>query len=598
MHLRFVASAAAFALLSALPALAQTPSFQTTAYQNNLSGSSYGLNGHITADLNGDGLDDFISAVSPSFDAGCTGSFAVTLSKGDGTYAAPVCYDVPSGDAIAFAAADFNRTGNISLIVGTGQGVFYWFMNTGVGVLQYRGVAAGISSAPAGLIAADFNHDGNPDLATIIPGPTSTNVNDLVVFDGNGDGTFSTGPYLYFTLKQPQDIQLGDFDNDNNTDIAVHGYNGSLVLYGDGHSAFSKGTLVGGSPIAYRAVDLSSNGATDLIGTPLPTTSGRGPTTYFKHLDIQYGRTNRTFNEQYVYLKSCTPDYTPPSVADVNGDGINDIIVIEASDCQGNAPWSVNVLPGKGDGTYGPEQVIYQLGTVAFFETHVIRANRDTKPDLMFFQQSPIGPFQDLAQNTTTGNFPKCNPPLYGYDIEVCAPTATTGAASPVTFSFGASNNSLARDIEVWVDGNKIADQLKQAFSNYNFVDTTATLAAGQHHVDVYAKAWDSEVRSTSFDLTVGSNVCPKNGENINICSPILHSTLPSTVTAYARGTGDPSGITRMELWVDGAKRYSTYASDTLKTQVILTPGIHTFTYYEVMASGQILRRDVQASVE
>jgi hypothetical protein len=597
MHLRAVAFTAALALLCAHSVSSQTSSFQTTPYPNNLWASSYGLNGHITADLNLDGLDDFVSAVTPSFSAGCSGSFALTLSKGDGTYAAPVCYDIPRGNAIAFAAADFNRTGNISLVVANDQGDLYWFMNTGQGVLQYRNTMTA-PSVPAGLLAADFTSDGNPDLVFDIPAPDGGVMHSLYLLIGNGDGTFRQGPTTNFNGTRPGALQLGDFDNDNHPDVAVQEAYGTVALYGDGAGNFSQSALVGGSPIAYRAVDLSGNGATDLIGTPLATTNGRGPTTYFKHLDIQYGRTGRTFLEQYVYLKSCTPDFAPPSVADMNGDGINDIIVVEAADCTGAAPWTVNVMTGRGDGTYNPEQVIYTLSVVEFYETHVIRANRDTKPDLVWFQATPTGEYQDLALNTTAGKFPKCNPPQFGYGIEVCSPTSTTGASSPVSFSFGASNGNLARDVEVWVDGNKVADQLKQAFSNYNFADRTVALASGQHHVDVYAKTWDYDVQHTSFDLTVGSSVCPKMSEGINVCSPILHSTWPSTVTAYARGSGDPSGIARMELWVDGAKRYTAYATDTLKTQVTLTPGAHNFTFYEVLASGQVLKQTSDLTVQ
>ena len=596
MHLRAVAYTAALALLSAVSLSSQTPSLQTTSYPNNLWASSYGLNGHIAADLNGDGFDDFISAVTPSFSPGCSGSFAVTLSKGDGSYATPACYDVPSGNPIAFATGDFNNSGNISLVVATGQGDLYWFMNTGVGVLQYRNAMVA-PSAPAGLLAADFTSDGNPDLVFDIPG-ASGSVHTLYVLIGNGDGTFRNGPVTNFLGTRPGALQLGDFDNDNHADVAVQDANGVVVLYGDGIGDFAPSSVVGGSPIAYRAVDLSSNGATDLIGTPLATTSGRGPTTYFKHLDIEYGRTGHFFLKQYVYLKSCTPDFAPPSAADLNGDGINDIIVIEAADCTGAAPWTVNVMTGRGDGSYNPEQVLYTLSGAQFYETHVIRANPDTKPDLVFYQSTASGESQIVALNTTTGKFPGCNPPWFGNHIQVCSPTSTTGASSPVTFSFAASDKNQARDMELWVDGHKVADQLKQAFSTYNFLDQSVALAAGQHHVDVYAKAWDYQAMHTSFDLTVGSDVCPKPASGINVCSPINNSTLRAPVTAYARGSGDPTSIVRMELWVDGAKRYTVYGTDTLKTQVSVIPFPHTFTYYEVLASGQVLRQDVQIFVQ
>lgn len=598
MLFRVVATTAALALLSVAGASAQTPTFNVTPYPNNLWADSYGLNGHIKADLNGDGLEDFVSAVTPSFSAGCSGAFALTLSKGDGTYAAPVCYDIPSGNAIAFAAADFNGSGNIGLVVANDQGDLYWFMNTGQGVLQYRTTATA-PATPAGLIAMDVNHDGNADLVFDIAGPSTTNVNSLYVLFGYGDGSFRNGPVTNFTLQRPESLQLGDFDQDNKPDVMVQGAMGALVLYGDDQGNFTPSALVGGSPIAYNAVDISGNGATDLVGTPLATTSGRGPTTYFKHLDIQYGKTNRTFVEQYVYLKSCTPDFAPPSVADLNGDGINDIVVIEAADCTGAAPWTVNVMLGKGDGTYQPEQILYTLSTVHFYETHILRANRDTKPGIMFFQSTPAGDFQDLGLNTTVGNFPKCNPPAFGYGINICAPTSTTGANSPVTFSFGASNPTLGRDFEIWVDGTKVADQLKHAFSNYEFVDASVPLSAGTHKVDLYGKAWDATITPfQTFSLTVGSDECPKWATGIDACSPIRSSTVSSPVLVYARGMGDPSTIVRMEVWVDGVKKYSTFGTDVLKTQLTLAPGVHNFVFYQVNTNGQIDEQTTQTTVQ
>jgi hypothetical protein len=53
-----------------------------------------------------------------------------------------------------------------------------------------------------------------------------------------------------------------------------------------------------------------------------------------------------------------------------------------------------------------------------------------------------------------------------------------------------------------------------------------------------------------------------------------------------------------MEVWVDGVKKYSTYGSDTLKTNISLAAGTHTFTYYIVNTAGQKWEQTVVATVQ
>jgi hypothetical protein len=50
--------------------------------------------------------------------------------------------------------------------------------------------------------------------------------------------------------------------------------------------------------------------------------------------------------------------------------------------------------------------------------------------------------------------------------------------------------------------------------------------------------------------------------------------TSPVTAWSAANGSGP---ITRMEVWVGGVKKYSTFGSNTLKTQLTLAPGWHQF---------------------
>jgi hypothetical protein len=105
--------------------------------------------------------------------------------------------------------------------------------------------------------------------------------------------------------------------------------------------------------------------------------------------------------------------------------------------------------------------------------------------------------------------------------------------------------------------------------------------------VDIYSIGWDYSVLMYRLPLTVGSSTCaPPTYQGIVVCSPLYDGTVSSPVTAWAAGNGAGSGITRMEVWVDGVKEYSTFGSNTLKTQITLAPGYHEFDYYLVLTSG------------
>jgi hypothetical protein len=57
----------------------QGHTFTTIYSNNNLWSQSGGTNGHVQADLNGDGREDSISQIDGYFNGGCTGSFAIAL---------------------------------------------------------------------------------------------------------------------------------------------------------------------------------------------------------------------------------------------------------------------------------------------------------------------------------------------------------------------------------------------------------------------------------------------------------------------------------------------------------------------------------------
>src|SRR5262245_3250575 len=73
------------------------------------------------------------------------------------------------------------------------------------------------AAVPADFIAvADFNGDGQPDIA--VPNPGSGNVSVLL---NNGDDTFKPARNFDVGMASPTSIEVADFNNDGTQDLAV-----------------------------------------------------------------------------------------------------------------------------------------------------------------------------------------------------------------------------------------------------------------------------------------------------------------------------------------------------------------------------------------
>jgi hypothetical protein len=240
----------------------------------------------------------------------------------------------------------------------------------------------------------------------------------------------------------------------------------------------------------------------------------------------------------------------------------------------------------------------------------VRRVNRDSKPDVeligeVFSSQGPSTERDILFTDTTPGNFPKCSPPDRALGFNLCSPTRTVSPSNSVRFSIGAGNQTPGRKVEIWIDGKKMAENLK-GFSHYSFLDTTLTLAPGTHRVGIFTAGWDNLLQEYmwtggpgfTFPLTVGSNKCPPLGEGITVCSPLNDTTLASPVRAWAVGQLSRTTIVRMEVWVDRTKQFTTTGSSTLDTKLALASGLHQFTYYLIGADGTKLSATVKATVK
>lgn len=112
----------------------------------------------------------------------------------------------------------------ISLLFGNGDGTFQAHIDYSVGPAN-----------PSALTTADFNGDGNLDLAAV--GYSSS----VFLLLGDGFGNFAE-PISFPATVTAESVTSGDFNADGNLDLAVSGESGVAVLLGDGKGSFGAET--------------------------------------------------------------------------------------------------------------------------------------------------------------------------------------------------------------------------------------------------------------------------------------------------------------------------------------------------------------------
>ncbi|MEA2031279.1 MAG: FG-GAP-like repeat-containing protein [candidate division Zixibacteria bacterium] len=217
----------------------------------------------FSADFNGDGYNDLATANDSS------DNVSILLGNGDGTFQSAVNYAVGDGPESVFST-DFDGDGNndlatanfysnnVSILLGNGDGTFQSAVNYAVG------------DTPHSVFSVDFNGDGNNDLATANSGNLG-NPGDVSILLGNGDGTFQSA-VNYAVGYSPRSVFSADFNGDGDNDLATANSEdwenpGDVsILLGNGDGTFQSAVnyAVGRWPNSVFSADFDGDGDNDL----------------------------------------------------------------------------------------------------------------------------------------------------------------------------------------------------------------------------------------------------------------------------------------------------------------------------------------------
>ncbi len=404
---------------------------------------NFGSQGWVaTGDLNGDRkLDVLVSQTIQGV--------ASFLGNGDGTLQAPLFSQGPCAYG-QVALGDFNNDGKLDALAVDSGGDVCIMQGNGDGTFQPGTlISTGTTNQGQSPIIADFNRDGNLDIA-VAQGLGSTEISVLL---GNGDGTMKPAVQYQSGLAfgDVKGLGVGDFNGDGKLDLVLGGA-GISILLGNGDGTFQTASVLSQSETfeAIAVADFNGDGKLDIAGS--------GET---QSLVVMLGNGNGTFQPEADFPENYESNCT--MVADFNNDGKLDLGCTD-----GFAQTVTSIFFGDGTGSFGPQTsyggsngAVFSLalgdfnndgqldmiaGTANFGVTVFLQTSVSASPSSLTFATQPIGT-KSAKQSVSFTNVGTSIVDIGGVEIvgpnaadfvqtNDCGPTLGAGASCTITVQF------------------------------------------------------------------------------------------------------------------------------------------------------------------
>ena len=318
---------------------------------------------------------------------------AVTYDSGGYTAQSVRIADLKADGKLDIVVAnwwDTNNIGVVGILLGNGDGTFQPAMNYKTG------------GAPNySLVVADVNGDGKLDLivsSCAVSASTCGSADGVVsVLLGNGDGTFQHALTYGSGAPVGAHVAVADVDGDGKPDLIATSYQGQTngdgtvaVLFGNGDGTFQLPVLYdSGAPgaNAVTVADVNGDGVLDLLVANGCFSNCAGGLQTLTILSVLLGNGDGTFQPALTYATGAkTSGWI--SVADLTGDGRLDAVLSSLN--IGSASGTVSILLGVGNGTFEPA-VTYDSGGYAAPELALADLNANGRLDIVVDNCGPVG---------------------------------------------------------------------------------------------------------------------------------------------------------------------------------------------------------------
>jgi len=394
-------------------------------------------------------------------------------------------------------------------------------------------VSQPITGPCAWVASADFNKDGNTDLAV---GQSAdphhpTNHNLVTIYFGDGAGGISgqvVNDNVDFISSDGNACNLsgfaraGDLTGDRIPDIAISAdcpndtaSQSALIIGtadGNGHFSFHKDQEMGfDSRMKLRFVDAEQNGTIDIYASA----HGSGPNAEsWSDLILFRGHGDGTFAPLETVVKDGqAPEKTlvgPGSIIDIDGDGLMDAIaVVGFQDSEETTTnYQMQFYKGQPDGSFKLTEVT-PLASGAL-DMIWLDVDVDGIPDLALVRSQTSNNTTDVWVNRTNMTL-RCAP----VDTQRFIPFCTTFPPTPGSVHIIARpfDTQIIDAIQIYVDGVLKFETHDEIFNR------TFQLGPGQHRVT--AKAWDAlGPFSTTRTVTTKNPCLNTTNRTVKICEP------------------------------------------------------------------------------
>ena len=312
-----------------------------------------------SADFDGDGDVDVVVAnydyAAPGGTDGSSG-FAVLFNEGDGVFGEPVHYTFTTKGSFDVVVGDFDEDGHPDLalpnsgrILGEDGNTVVVFRNDGTGAFALAGEFL-VGERPVTLAVGDFDSDGHLDL---VADSYRFDSEHVAVLFGTGTGSFAPRVLVHVGDIPSDGLAAADFDDDGDDDLAVTVKGDLYVAMSNGNRTFATPVMIsetGSQPIVGRiaAGDLDGDGHLDLVHGVYQAAPG---THAGKDVAVRFGNGDGTFAPPLYYdtrANSTTPEAV--ELADLDGDGDLDVATCDWSGSVGDG---IGLLFNLGAGVLG-----------------------------------------------------------------------------------------------------------------------------------------------------------------------------------------------------------------------------------------------------